>query len=425
MTCIGFVSTRPNRQNARFIDAVDRQPFGHRAEACPLCQLDGRACRRPPRASVEHDKVGTCPAGPADGDVRLVDGGDPGPRLFAAGLALAARRTAPVPATVVATAAFLVYYGRDYPVPVLAALPATITIYTLASLSCRWSAVTATLALSVGKLVAGWIRSGDPLHAVPEVLWVSGWLVAILVWGEVTRHRRAYLHEVHQRAIDAERTRDEAAQRRADEERLRIAQELHDTLTHAISVVNVQSSVALHLLHRKPELIEPALLAISEASQEAMRELRATLGVLRVVDTAVPPGLAQLPLLAARFERSGLRVRLHVRGDQRAVPPDTERAVYRMVQEALTNTARHAEPATVEVELTYQPTHLDLRVDDDGPGAATPVVEGHGLRGMRERAAALGGTVSTGSRPGGGFRVHASLPLEHPAPASGTAENAA
>lgn len=173
--------------------------------------------------------------------------------LIVAASALAARRASPVPATVVATAAFLVYYGRDYPVPVLAALPATITIYTLASLSYRWPAVAATAALSVGKLVAGWVRSGDPLHSVPEMLWVSGWLVAILIWGEVTRHRRAYLHEVHQRAIDAERTREEAAQRRADEERLRIAQELHDTLTHAISVVNVQSSVALHLLHRKPE----------------------------------------------------------------------------------------------------------------------------------------------------------------------------
>jgi signal transduction histidine kinase len=345
--------------------------------------------------------------------------------LIVAASALAARRAAPMPAAAVAAAMFLAYYGRDYPVPMLAALPAAITIYTLASLSYRWPAVTATAALSVGKLVAGWLRSGDPLHSVPEVLWISGWLVAILVWGEVTRHRRAYLHEVHQRAIDAERTREEAAQRRADEERLRIAQELHDTLTHAISVVNVQSSVALHLLHRKPELIEPALLAISEASQEAMRELRATLGVLRVADTTVPPGLAQLPLLAARFERSGLRVRLHISDNRRPVPPDTERAVYRMVQEALTNTARHAAPATVDVELTYQPTCLDLRVDDDGPGASAPVVEGHGLRGMRERAAALGGTVSTVPRPGGGFRVHASLPLEHPAPAGDTAEHAA
>ncbi|WP_406045180.1 sensor histidine kinase [Micromonospora sp. NBC_00898] len=345
--------------------------------------------------------------------------------LIVAASALAARRASPVPATVVATAAFLVYYGRDYPVPVLAALPATITIYTLASLSYRWPAVAATAALSVGKLVAGWVRSGDPLHSVPEMLWVSGWLVAILIWGEVTRHRRAYLHEVHQRAIDAERTREEAAQRRADEERLRIAQELHDTLTHAISVVNVQSSVALHLLHRKPELIEPALLAISEASLEAMRELRATLGVLRVADTAEPPSLAQLPLLAARFERSGLRVRLHVRGETRPVPPNTERAVYRMVQEALTNTARHAAPATVDVELTYQPARLDLRVDDDGPGAAAPVTEGYGLRGMRERAAALGGTVATASRPGGGFQVHASLPLEHPAPAEDATGHAA
>jgi signal transduction histidine kinase len=245
----------------------------------------------------------------------------------------------------------------------------------------------------------------------PAPLWISGWLIAILVWGEVIRHRSAYRHEVRQRALDAERAREEAALRRVDEERWRIARELHDTLTHAISVVNVQSAVALHLLHRRPQRVEPALLAIREASHEAMRELRATLNVLRDADDVGPPSIARLPLLAARFERSGLAVALRVHGEPRPVTADTEHATYRRVQEALTNAARHAAPATVEAAITYHPTHLDLRVDDDGPGVTRPIVEGHGLRGMRERATALGGTLRAGPRPGGGFRVHAILPL--------------
>src|SRR6185369_5286592 len=184
----------------------------------------------------------------------------------------------------------------------------------------------------------------------------------------------------------------------------------HDSLTHAISVVNVQSSIALHLLHRKPELIEPALLAIRDASHDAMRELRATLGVLRQADPP-PPGLDELPALAARFEHDGLAVRVRVDGAACSVPPDTEHAAYRMVQEALTNTARHAAPAQVVAAITVHPTHLEVCVDDDGRGLAGPVSEGHGLRGMRERAVALGGTLVAGPRPGGGFRVHATLPL--------------
>jgi signal transduction histidine kinase len=331
--------------------------------------------------------------------------------LLGAALALAGRRRWPVGVAAVTVAAFVLYYGRGYPGPVAVVVPAAVALYTAVTLGYRWYAVTAMVALCLGKLAGGWVQTGDPLHSVAEVLWISGWLVAILVWGEVSRHRRAYLHEVEQRALDAERTREEAAGRRADEERLRIARELHDTLTHAISVVNVQSSVALHLLHRKPELVEPALLAIREASHEAMSELRATLGVLRSAGDAVPPGLARLPELAARFEQSGLSVRLEVTGEQLHLPPDTEHAAFRVVQEALTNTARHAAPATVDAAVTCHPTHLDLRIDDDGPGPTGPVIEGHGLRGMRERAAALGGTLTAGPRPGGGFRIHAILPL--------------
>ncbi|WP_213450337.1 sensor histidine kinase [Rhizomonospora bruguierae] len=292
----------------------------------------------------------------------------------------------------------------------------------------RAASVVTTVAICAAKLIGGWIASGEPLHALAPVLWISGWLVAVLVWGEVSRHRHAYLEQVRQRAVDAERNREELAHRRAVEERLRIARELHDSLTHAISVVTVQSSVALHLLERRPELVRPALAAINEAGQEAMRELRGTLGVLRAVDgDETPPGPARLPLLAKRFERSGLTVRLHVTGEPRPVPADTGHAVYRIAQEALTNVARHTAdapaPVTVDLTLVHHPARLELRVEDDGPGVpdGAPVPEGHGLRGMRERAAALGGSLDTGPRPGGGFRVHATLPLDEagsPAPAA-------
>ena len=325
-------------------------------------------------------------------------------------LAVAGRRRWPVPVLAITVVGFVFYHGLGYPGPVFAIIPGIIAVYTAASRGHRQAAILGTTAVIIGKLVGGWLLTGNLIDAIIPVIWVKGWVLAALVWGEVNRHRRAYLEQVEQRALDAERGREEAARRRADEERLRIARELHDTLTHAISVVNVQSSVALHLLHRKPELVEPALLAIRDASQDAMRELRATLGVLRAA-TPQPPGLDQLPELAARFEHSGLAVRVRVDGDEVPVPPDTEHAAYRMVQEALTNTARHAASATVEAAITYHATYLEVCVDDDGRGPDGPVCEGHGLRGMRERAVALGGTLVAGPRPGGGFRVHATLPL--------------
>jgi signal transduction histidine kinase len=318
------------------------------------------------------------------------------------------------PATVgaVTTGAFVLYHGLGYPGPVFAVGPAVIALFVVAYRGKRRTAILSGAALVVGKLIGGlWLTGGDWPAAIAPVLWISGWLVADLVFGAAMRHRNLYLREVEQRALAAERSREDALARRAGEERLRIARELHDTLTHAISVVNVQSSVALHLLHRKPEMVEPALLAIREASHDAMRELRATLGVLRCADDARPPGLDGLPALAARFEQSGLAVRLRTRGEPVDLPPDTAHAAYRVVQEALTNTARHAAPANVEAAITFHPTHLDLCIDDDGGAGPAPVVEGHGIRGMRERAAALGGTLAVGPRPEGGFRVHATLPL--------------
>ena len=232
-----------------------------------------------------------------------------------------------------------------------------------------------------------------------------------------------HLREVEQRAEEAERTRDEAARRRAMEERLRIARELHDSLTHSISVIQVQAGVAVHLARKRGEDVPPALLAIQEAGADAGRELRATLGVLRSDEDADGSGLSQLDSLVARARAAGLPVTVTVTGAQRPLPAEADQAAYRIVQEALTNVSRHAGAASASVHLHYTPHILSIQVDDDGKGQVTSTGSGNGTRasgpglglvGMRERVSALGGRLQAGRRDGGGFRVRAELPARAP-----------
>jgi signal transduction histidine kinase len=273
--------------------------------------------------------------------------------------------------------------------------------------------------------------------------YAAGWVISAGVMVVASRVWRLHLREVEQRAEEAERTRDEVARRRAVEERLRIARELHDSLTHNISVICVQSGVAVHLARKRGEEVSPALLAIQEASADAARELRTTLGVLRSDDDGDSSDLSHLDRLAARARASGLPVTVNIIGVQRALPPEVDQAAYRIVQEALTNVSRHAGPASAWVHLCYRPDALEIRVDDDGIGIAgtnangTPNANGHttssnannghahvtahttsnglGLMGMRERVTALGGRLHAGPRDGGGFQVRAEIPAEVPA----------
>jgi len=222
-----------------------------------------------------------------------------------------------------------------------------------------------------------------------------------------------HLREVEQRADEAERTRDETARRRAMEERLRIARELHDSLTHSISVIQVQAGVAVHLARKRGEEIPPALLAIQEAGADAVRELRATLGVLRADEDGDGSGLGQLDRLVARAQAAGLPVTATVTGPQRPLPPEVDQAAYRIVQEALTNVSRHAGPARATVHVHFGPGSLSVQVDNDGTGTATGARSsgpGLGLVGMRERVSALGGWLQAGPRDHGGFQVRAELP---------------
>jgi signal transduction histidine kinase len=244
--------------------------------------------------------------------------------------------------------------------------------------------------------------------------YAAGWVISAGVMVVTVRMWQLHVREVEQRADEAERTKDEAAHRRAMEERLRIARELHDSLTHSISVIQVQAGVAVHLARKRGEEVPPALLAIQEAGTDAGRELRATLGVLRSEEEG--SGLCQLDGLVERARTAGLPVTVTVTGAERPLPPDVDQAAYRIVQEALTNVSRHAGHACASVQLHYTPETLSIQVDDDGKGTVTSTRAsgpGLGLVGMRERVSALGGQLQAGPQDGG-FRVRAELPARAP-----------
>ncbi len=243
-----------------------------------------------------------------------------------------------------------------------------------------------------------------------HVLIIVAWALVVLFLADLVRSGR-------ERARAQIWARDEEARRRASEERLRIARDLHDVVAHNISLINVQAGVALHLIDEQPEQARTALAAIKEASRDALRELRSTLDILRQNGEGAPrspaPGLADLGDLVADASGAGLVVRTEVVGDPRPLPSEVELAAYRIVQESLTNVRRHAGPASATVRLTYGDTDLMVQIDDDGrqPASSASIGSGHGIEGMRERVAGLAGEFSAGPRPGGGFRVRAQLPL--------------
>src|SRR3954452_1568024 len=253
-----------------------------------------------------------------------------------------------------------------------------------------------------------------------ELLEKLGLILVPLMAGEAVREKRAYLAERAARERRAQREREEEAERRLAHDRLRIARDVHDVVAHSMVAINVQAGVAAHLAGRQPEAAEAALRDIKRVSGDALRDLRATLGVLRDGDEAAPvapaPDLGAVHDLAEPLRAAGIAVTIDVAAaDGRDVPSALGRAGYRIVQEALTNVLRHSRAAAVGVRIAAGARGLDIEVADDGPvqaGAAGPAGagSGNGLRGMRERAAAVGGTVEAGRRAEGGWRVHAQLP---------------
>ncbi len=332
--------------------------------------------------------------------------------------ALAVCRRYPVVALSVVTAAMLALHVRVH-AGVSAAFAVLGTVYVAAWRGHRLAAGLASLVFLGGFLardisVAPAGRPGQQI--VERSALLLGWFLAANVAGLVARQRRAYLEQVEQRAIEAERTREEMALRRAGEERLRIARDLHDSLTHSISVIKVQAGIAVHLARKHGEEPSATLLAIQEASSAAMRELRATLDVLRSASDGDRVGLARVGEVAERTRAAGVPVHVTVTGQPRDLPAEVDQAGYRVVQEALTNVARHAGPATAQIHLEYAPVQLTVSVTDDGQASPVrPVTPGVGLRGMRERVTGLGGTLQAAARDGGGFAVRATFPLDGPA----------
>ena len=330
--------------------------------------------------------------------------------LLAAG-ALAFRRRWPVAVLWLALGVVLIYFLLDYPNgPIwLALVVASFTAVVEGHL------VAAAIVAVVGFAIFPWLDyllRDEHTPAIANLVGLAAWLLVILGTGVIVRSRR-------ERIVEAARIRQEEALRRTSEERLRIARELHDALGHQLSLINVQSGVALHLNEELPEQTRASLVAIKDASKEALGELRSVLEILRQGGEPAPrtPALTldRLHDLASQAKTAGLEVRTEAEGEVRPLPFGVESAAFRIIQEALTNVTRHAHGATATVHIAYGPQDLTVQIDDDGRGSNTEMAGGtgggKGILGMRERATALGGDLEAGPRPGGGFRVRATLPL--------------
>jgi signal transduction histidine kinase len=300
------------------------------------------------------------------------------------------RHRFPVAVLAVTAAATLAYYPLGFPdTPIVLSL--AIALHSVAR--DRGWAVSAAVAVVLAVLLSA--TGDEPLQVAIGVVPI---LLLPVVLGEVAR-------QAEQRAALAEAALESEALRRTAEERLRIARELHDVLAHQISLINVQAGAALHT--REPDQAWGALRAVRAASGEALTEIRSVLGVLR---DPGQPDLAALPELLSRTEATGLTVRARIDLPPPAPPPAVQLAAYRIVQEALTNVVRHSSATAAEVHIQRTSTALEITVDDDGD--AVPQIEhGNGMRGMGERAAAVGGEFEAGPRASGGFRVQARLPV--------------
>jgi signal transduction histidine kinase len=336
----------------------------------------------------------------------------------------------------VAVACLALAWRCRWPVPVLAVSVGAVTVYSLLGYVNGASLIAPVLALyavavrvSIRQAVAAAVVTLAALMTATAVRnpfghisgggfdLLPGMVAAALFAGIAVANRRAYAASLLDRA-------EQDARRRVDEERLRIARELHDVVAHTMATINVQAGVAAHVLSTRPEAAAESLQAIKAASKEGLRELRAILNVLRQADDADPtqpaPGTAQLEALITGARRAGLETAFTVTGDPVRLPAAVDLAAYRIVQESLTNSIRHAGPATAAVSLSYREDELQIEVTDTGQGPpAGATSAGHGLAGMRERAAAVGGTLQAGpgpgGGPGGGYRVAARLPLTDPA----------
>lgn len=346
--------------------------------------------------------------------------------LIASGAVIALRRRFPVAVFTITALASLTYYTLDFP-DGPGWLGLFVALYTLTAYGDgRRSIVIAGAGILV--LAVDWrVAAADiePRAAIGWVFFRMGAAVMSAALGESVRTRHVIAADALERAELAERTREEEARARVDEERLRIAREVHDTVAHAIAIINVQSGVTAHLLDKRPEGTRAALEAIESTSSRALREMRSILGVLRDEhDGLVPhPGLGQIGELITEARDAGLDITLESAPPTAGLPSAVDSAAYRIVQESITNVIRHVGPTRVRVGLDYDIDSLELRVtnEDGHPDhgvTGSDASPGRGIDGMRERCQLLGGHLDAGPTAGGGFAVTARLPF---APSPGTA----
>jgi len=339
--------------------------------------------------------------------------------IVVAGSVLAFHRRAPMLVLGVTTAVLALYGLRDYVGgPVYLTWIAAIFAVSLARGPGRsWAPVVVSAvvvlvpAVAIGGHVVGQrLVEGRDSRGVVSVL-VGSWALGALLLGGSVRGRRAERAALQEEAL-----------RRVAEERLRIARDLHDSVAHSMASISVQAGVGAHVLDERPEDARAALLAIKDASGDTLAELRSTLGMLRSGEAAPREPAAGLDRLASLVESSraaGLDVDVVVEGEARPLPPAVDTAAFRIVQESLTNVIRHAGTARATVAVRHGAADIELEVTDDGRGAAGAggvngtggTGGGHGLAGMRERVALLGGELVAGNVPSGGYRVRARFPL--------------
>jgi signal transduction histidine kinase len=332
-----------------------------------------------------------------------------------AGGALVLRRTVPlaVLATTLAATAAIVVLGDDP-----SGVSVLIALYTTAALCERrvsLAALVVTAAIAAPASAATADAPGRETSATFGAIIVVVLMVGIWGLGAYAQTQRRYRRELQERAASAEREREQLARIAVHEERASIARELHDIVAHSVSVMLVGVRGARDTLRASPEVAEETLARVERSGEQSLAELRRILALLREpaqrAESRPQPSLAELDELVASYRAAGLAVRLEVIGEPMPLPSGVELSVYRIVQEALTNALKHADPTTVTVTLGYRDARLELEVMDDGTPTLGAATAGQGLIGMRERVALLGGELETGPREGGGFRVAARLPV--------------
>lgn len=329
--------------------------------------------------------------------------------------AVACRRLWPMPVLVVTglvtVALTLVFWSQQPPMTVAL----VISVYTVASGLDRRRIWLTAAAVALPLYLATALTSDSSWWA-PQNIGVLGWIGMAAAVGDAGRSRQAYVAEVEERARRAELTREDEARRRVVKERIRIARELHDVVSHHIAMISVQAGAARHVLPQQPEVADVALEHIRRGSDTVLRELASVVGVLRQPDdlddvTEPTPGLARLADLLGTATAAGLRVGHHQDGRARELPAVADLAAYRILQESLTNAQKHGDGAA-SLTVRYAADQVILEVVNGVGAPGSP--GGYGLVGMRERAGAAGGTLTAERCPGGIFRVHAVLPAPAP-----------